>query len=81
MRKYFNYDKLIDAIKCNTTLQEFLFSMVGVDHELDRLHNKTIKEVLERNKLIEKIYPLMCCSQRRGMFLPDEIWTKVARIF
>ena len=77
---HFNYDKLIDAIKYNTTLQEFLFNFVGVDRDLARLHTKTIKEVLERNKLIEKIYPLICCSQRRGMYLPDEIWTKVVTL-
>jgi Ran GTPase-activating protein (RanGAP) involved in mRNA processing and transport len=78
---HFNYDKLIDAIKYNTTLQEFLFNIIGVDSDLARSYNKTIKEVIDRNKLIENIYPLMCCSQRRGMFLPDEIWTKVATLF
>jgi hypothetical protein len=77
---HFNYDKLIDAIKYNTTLQEFLFNIVGVDSDLARSYNKTINEVIDRNKLIEKIYPLMCCSQRCGMYLPDEIWTKVVRI-
>jgi hypothetical protein len=68
----FNHDKLVDAIKYNTTLQEFTYN--------NRSHSKTITEVLERNKLIEKIYPFMCCSQRRGMYLPDEIWTKVANL-
>jgi Ran GTPase-activating protein (RanGAP) involved in mRNA processing and transport len=77
---HFNYDKLIDAIKYNTTLQEFWFNIFGVDRYLGWTYCQTINEVLERNKLIEKIYPLMCCSQRRGMYLPDEIWTKVVRI-
>ena len=79
---HFNYDKLIDAIKYNTTLQDFYFSMVCIDRHLARLHAKTIDEVLERNKFIEKnIYPLMCCVQRCGMFLPDEIWAKVANLY
>jgi Ran GTPase-activating protein (RanGAP) involved in mRNA processing and transport len=77
---HFNYDKLIDAIKYNTTLQEFLFNIVGVDSDLVRLYNKTINEFIDRNKLIEKMYPLICCSHRRGIYLPDEIWTKVVRI-
>jgi hypothetical protein len=105
---YFNYDKLIEAIKynTNTTLQCFRFTKpreyymtvskinLATASKGDLvLHNrrkkakeaaierfKPITEFLERNKLIEKIYPLMCCSQRRGMYLPDEIWTKVANL-
>jgi len=77
---HFNYDKLFDAIKYNTTLQDFSFNMIGVDRDLECAYSRTFWEVLERNELIEKIYPLICCSQRRGMFLPDEIWTKVATL-
>jgi Ran GTPase-activating protein (RanGAP) involved in mRNA processing and transport len=77
---HFNYDKLFDAIKYNTTLQEFFFNIVGVDNDLAVLHNKTktINEVIERNKFFKYIFHLMCCVEHRGMYLPDEIWTKVA---
>jgi Ran GTPase-activating protein (RanGAP) involved in mRNA processing and transport len=74
---YVNYDKLVDAIKYNTTLQEFTFNSY-----FDKSYFETINEIFERNKFIEKnIYPLMCCVQRCGMFLPDEIWAKVANLY
>jgi hypothetical protein len=79
---HFNYHKLIDSIKYNTTLQGFLFSTIGVDSDLGYLLSKTIEEVLERNKLIENnIYPLMCCFKRLRMHLPNEIWAKVATLY
>jgi hypothetical protein len=78
---HFNYDKLFDVIKYNTTLLNFDINDF-YDDTYYPMHTgyDTIHEVLERNRFFKLIFHLMCCVERRGMYLPDEIWTKVANL-